>query len=212
MLASGICQERETVYQVRSIHLKTDTKELLLLKSVSQGNSIAFWQLWRLHQDYLYRRCQNWMGGNHTEAQEALSRASLKAWDKLPDYAGKITNPKAWLTRLTHNLCVDMHRERNRGPKGMESMENISVTEDEEVASNIESPESAMLRREMCKYIDGAIEDLPPRLREPFILRCCQEMPYRDIAKQLDISEVNVRKRIQQARQILQKQLNKYLT
>jgi len=54
------------------------------------------------------------MGGNPIDAEDALSRAMLKAWEKVQQFAGEIANLKAWLTRLTHNLCVDIHRERSR--------------------------------------------------------------------------------------------------
>lgn len=202
--------------KVHSIALQEVNKsialeEQALLKLVSQGDRTAFWQLWRQYQDYLSRRCLIWMGCNHTDASEALSRATLKAWDKLPDYAGKITNPKAWLTRLTHNVCMDMHRERNRGARGIESIEEMAIKDDETVALTLASPESAVLRQELGMTIRSAINALPLRLRDPFILRYYHELSYQDIAQQLALSTANVRKRIQQAREILQKNLNKYL-
>ena len=217
MLAPGICTDRETLYRVRSIPFKkveteTSSEEQSLLRSVSQGNRTAFWQLWQQHQDYLYRRCRTWMGGNPVDAEEAFSRATLKAWDKLPDYAGKINNPKAWLTQMTHNLCVDIHRERQRGARSIENIEAMAVGEHEAVASSDYSPESAILRRELGMTIRRAINALPPRLQEPFSLRFYQEMSYTDIAQQLALSQDNVYKRIQQARAILQKQLNRYLS
>lgn len=49
------------------------------------------------------------MNGNRTEAEDALSRAKLKAWEKMQKLAQKIVNLKAWLTRLTHNFCIDIH-------------------------------------------------------------------------------------------------------
>ena len=30
-----------------------------------------FWQEWQKHQDYLYRCCVKWMGGNSTNAEQA---------------------------------------------------------------------------------------------------------------------------------------------
>jgi RNA polymerase sigma-70 factor (ECF subfamily) len=74
----------------------------------------VFWQHWQQYRDYLYRCCIKWMGGNPIDAEDALSRAMLKAWEKVQQFAGEIANLKAWLTRLTHNLCVDIHRERSR--------------------------------------------------------------------------------------------------
>lgn len=53
---------------------------------------------------------------------------------------------------------------------------------------------------------------MPLRLRDPFILRYYHDLSYQDIAQQLALSTANVRKRIQQARETLQKHLNKYLS
>lgn len=177
-----------------------------------QSDSTNFWQLWVQYQEYLYQRCLSWMSGNSTDAQEALSRSSIKAWEKWQDYAGKVTNPKAWLTRLTYNLCMDMHRERSRELGGIESLENDGVQEEEYIASNIPSPESEVLNRERDIYIRAAINALPANLRIAFILRYYQEMSYSDIAQQLAISNDNARKRVQQARTILKKKLNKYFS
>ncbi|MDZ8189408.1 MAG: sigma-70 family RNA polymerase sigma factor [Nostoc sp. ChiSLP02] len=170
-----------------------------------------FWYLWQQYQDYNYNRCLQWMGGNTNDAEDSLSRAMLKAWKKWPDYAGKIKNPKAWLTRLIHNLCMDIHRKRKRSEQGIENIEEIKVADNQILTSSVESPESDICRREMKAYLHHTIVALPPRLRDAFILRYCHQKSYRHIAKQLVISEENVYKRVQQARRILKKQLNKYL-
>jgi DNA-directed RNA polymerase specialized sigma24 family protein len=78
--------------------LPSDTQ--ILLENLSKGDSNAFWELWVPRQDYLYRCCLNWMDKNETDAQDALSRTMLKAWDKLPLHAANIINLKAWLTRF----------------------------------------------------------------------------------------------------------------
>lgn len=190
--------------------IETESEEQVLLKHLSGGDRTAFWKLWMHYQDYLSRRCRTWMGGNLADAEEALSRAMLKAWKKLPAYAEKITNLKAWLTRMVHNLCVDMHRERQRSARGIESIEAIAEREDETIPSSPNTPESAILRGELKMYLHRAIDALPIRLRSPFLLRFLQKKSYSDIAKQLATSQANIRKLIQQAREILQKQLNKY--
>lgn len=205
----------QTLNRVDSIplqNIKIELEEQTLLRYISQGDRTAFWQLWRQYQDYLYSRCLTWMAGNQADASESLSRAALKAWDKMPTYAKEITNPKAWLTRLTHNLCMDIHRERSRGARGIESIEEMQAGENETLSSTLASPESAILCQELRMSIRCAINALPIKLRIPFILRYEQEMSYQDIAQQLALSNDNVRKRVQQAREILQKQLNKYLS
>jgi RNA polymerase sigma factor (sigma-70 family) len=172
----------------------------------------AFWLLWHQHRDYLYRCCVKWMGGNPADAEEVLSRAMLKAWDKLPNHAEKITNLRAWLTRLTHNLCIDIHRERRRKAMQIEDIEEVAAGGNSAVISCLDSPEEALLHRELGKYIRLAIDTLPSRLRTPFILRYWHQITYQDIAQKLALSLDNVYKRIQQARDILQKRLSRYLS
>ncbi|MGB7274524.1 MAG: RNA polymerase sigma factor [Geitlerinemataceae cyanobacterium] len=190
---------------------RTSSQEQILLQRLSGGDRAAFWLLWNQHQAYLYRRCLGWTGGNRTHAEEVLSQASLKAWTKLPHSAAKIANPKAWLIRLTYNLCVDLQRQRNRRAFGVENVEELTASATEAAISNFESPESAVLRREMGEQIRQAIDELPPRLRYPFVMRFCREMSYADIAQKLELSNSNARKRIQQARSLLKKQLAPYV-
>lgn len=198
--------------QENTLEKKTESKEQFLLQSIAQGNRHDFWQLWLLYEDYLYHCCQIWMGGNDIDAEEVLSQARLKAWEKLPNYASKITNPKAWLTRMTHNLCMDFHRKRQRCAQSTDRIEEIAVTDPNIVASNSDSPESVMLNHELKIYIRHAINSLPPRLREPWNLLYYYQMSSGEIAQRLMLSKDNVYKRIQQGRIILKKQLNQYLS
>ncbi|QSJ20824.1 sigma-70 family RNA polymerase sigma factor [Nostoc sp. UHCC 0702] len=179
-------------------------------KALSQNNGGDFWQLWELYQDYFYKCCLKWMEGNSYDAEDALNQAMLKAWNEWTKYPNKITYPKAWLARIIYNLCMDVHRQRKREALAIENIDDIKLADHAAFYSNVELPESNILALEMRAYLRHQIKSLPVRLRHPFILHCCQEKSYKDIAQQLALSEDNVRKRIQEARKILQKQLKKY--
>ncbi|MGD1911003.1 MAG: RNA polymerase sigma factor [Rivularia sp. (in: cyanobacteria)] len=197
---------------VSAMMLQTPKKleEKLLLERFFSGEISAFWQLWQQHRDYLYSRCLGWMGNNYYDAEDALSVASLKAWNKLPEYAGKITNLRAWFTRLTHNLCVDIYRERYR--KRITNMQEIPGGDDEVIIANIDSPESVILRNELKLYIHDAVSALSDRLRPVFILHYFYQYSYQDIAQRLKLSLDKVYKRIQQARNFLARRLKRYLS
>ena len=60
----------------------------------------AFWQYWQQYRDSLYRCCIKWMGGKQTDAEDALSLAMLKAWEKVQMYE-KI----ATLSRKRNRTC-----------------------------------------------------------------------------------------------------------
>ncbi len=181
-------------------------------RSGSDDFSSAFWQLWEQYRDELYRCCIKWIGGNPTDAEDALSRAMLKAWEKVQQYAGKITNFKAWLTTLTRNLCVDIHRERSRGANRVEDIEVYASGEEQGLVQSEDTPESAMETDEKRIVIRRAIDNLPTRLHETFILHFYQELSHQEIVEQQGISYQNVCKRISQARAILRDDLKEYFS
>ncbi|NER98897.1 MAG: sigma-70 family RNA polymerase sigma factor, partial [Symploca sp. SIO1B1] len=165
---------------------------------------------WEQYRDYLYRCCIKWMGGNPIDAEDALSRAMLKAWEKVQKFAGQINNFKGWLTSLTRNLCVDIHRERSRGANRVEDIEGYASGEESELVGSGDTPEKAVETDEKRVVIRRAINNLSPRLRETFILHFYQDLSYSEIAQQQEISYQNVCKRISQARKILREELRGY--
>ncbi|BAZ26198.1 ECF subfamily RNA polymerase sigma-24 factor [Kalymmatonema gypsitolerans NIES-4073] len=180
------------------------------LRGCSEELGKGFWQQWQQYRDYLYRCCIKWMGGNPTDAEDALCRAMVKAWEKVQKIGVEIDNFKSWLSTLTHNLCVDIHRERSRGANRVEDIEVYASSVEQELVSFEDTPESAMESGEKRIVIRRAIDNLPSRLRETFILHFYRELSYPEIAQQQDISYQNVCKRISQARGILREELKGY--
>lgn len=170
-----------------------------------QGDCRDFWQQ---YQDYLYGCCLKWMGGNPSDAEDALSRAMLKAWEKAQKFGEKVTNFKAWLTRLTHNLCVDIHRERSRNANRVEDIEGIA--EEQGLVSFDDTPILTLETDEKRMVIRHAIDNLPKRLRETFILHFYQQLSHQEIAEEQSISYQNVCKRISQGRAVLRQELREY--
>ena len=170
----------------------------------------GFWQQWQQNRDYLYRCCIKWMGGNPTDAEDALSRAMLKAWEKVQKIGVEIDNFKSWLSTLTHNLCVDIHRERSRGANRVEDIEVYASSVEQGLVPSENTPDCAMETGEKRIVIRRAIDNLPTRMRETFILHFYQELSYPEIAQQQEISYQNVCKRISQARAILREELKGY--
>ena len=185
--------------------------EQLLLERISRGDKSAFWQLWDQHKDYLYYQCLKRMGNNIDDAQEALSYSMLRAWEKLPKYALQIKNVRAWLTRLSGNLCIDLHRNDSKTLNISEEIDFICST-DQVGVSTPETPEAKLLRNELSAVLFEFISKLPNQLQAPFILRFCEQLSYKDISQQLNISEVSIRKRIQSARALLRRKLSQYFT
>ena len=196
-------------YFITEEHL-IESEEQILLNQLANGDRTAFWKLWEIYRDYLYDRCQVWMGGNRDDTEEAISLVVLKVWEKLPKYAPNMTNLKGWLNRLAHNLCVDVHRQRKREPISIDSVDDKQFNLQSLETSKASYPESALLQQELKIYLRHYIKDLPSRLRHPLILHYYQGLSCTDIARELSISPDNVSKRLQQARETIKKHLYYY--
>ena len=177
----------------------------------TENNCHHFWQLWDSHQGYLYNCCLKCLNGNSHDAEDVVNHVMLKAWNQWIQSTNDIEHPKSWLSQITYNSCMDVCRKRQREAGKIHNIDDIQFTDHPALTCNLTLPESQLLNLEMVAYIKYKIASLPDRLRHPLILHCCQNKSYPDIAKQLTISEENVRKCIQKARKILKQQLKKYL-
>lgn len=184
------------------------TEEQQLLKRFAAGEINAFWQLFQQYRDHLWRCCLKWTKGNSTEAEDLLSQAMLKAWEKVQKFAGKIDNFKSWLTTLTRNFWIDI--TRRRGSAAVEDIEVYGERHELGLVSVEQTPESALESEEKNKVIRRAIEELPNWLRETFILHYYRGLSNPEIAQEQEISDVNVRQRISRARKILAIELRGY--
>ena len=112
------------------------------------------------------------------------------------------------LTTLTRNFWIDLTRRRSAN-----QVEDIEVYADRNelgLVSVEETPAIALDCDDKKRVIRAAIDDLPTRLRETFILHFYQELSHQEIAERQNISYQNVCKRISQARVILVKELRGY--
>jgi RNA polymerase sigma-70 factor (ECF subfamily) len=180
--------------------LGAEPSDAELLASISHGHEDAFWCLWKRHQENLRRVCFQQMGGRAADAEDALSLVMMKALDRLPEGAGKIVRVEPWLHRLAKNLCIDLRRESQRKAETVESWNITDLTE----STVMEPPvQGELIDAELLNQIAA----LPPSLREPFILHVIDEMPSKEVAMRVGLSPANVRKRVQQARSRLRRDI-----
>jgi RNA polymerase sigma factor (sigma-70 family) len=154
------------------------------------------------------------MRGNQADAEDALSSSSIKACQYLTQTPQHIVCMKSWLTRLLHNHCIDTQKARQKQVQYVgDAVYRRDTAPPVKSATPVQtSAEDTLLQMELGAQIRQAFDTLPPRLREPSLLRFVHQMPHCDIAAQLHLRPDAVRKRIQQARPLLQRELSAYLT
>lgn len=140
------------------------------------------------------------MAGNIADAEDALNTAMLRAFQGFVTQAAPLASEKAWLSRVLYNVCMDFHRERRRfgERKAEEREQEPSIPPPVELA-----PDELLLEQERAREIRERIDALPPNLRKPIEMRFLEHKSYADIARHLQLTNCNVRKRVQQAKELL---------
>ncbi len=111
-----------------------------------------------------------------------------------------LDNARAFLFQIATNLAVDQLRRRQLHFRFL-NMEKARAPEGEPIDSNAAgaSPEQIVGARERLDNIYQAVEELPFKVRQAFLLHRRSEMTYSDIAEQMGISVSSVEKYILQA-------------
>ncbi|WP_268811450.1 RNA polymerase sigma factor [Archangium violaceum] len=166
------------------------------VNSSNHSPSSSFWSLWQGHREHLHHQCLRLMSGNPADAEDALNTAMLRAFHGFSAQAGVLANEKAWLSRILHNVCMDFHRERQRfvEPADLPDAEPLATPVQEDAL-----PDEVLMERERAREIRTRIHALPLNLRMPLEMRFLRGMSYADIATHLQLTNCNVRKRIQLA-------------
>jgi RNA polymerase sigma-70 factor (ECF subfamily) len=180
-------------------------KNQLVILTVVDKN--LFWHFWQEYKGLLYSRCLIWVNGNNMMAEDLLSEVLLKAWDKIQAGKGPTRNMKGWLLRMIDCFCIDQHRKFVRQSQILQGQ---LINDQDTIGGSTVDPIDVTMAQELSDTVDEAINSLPERLRETFILHFRHDFSYQEIAQQQNISYVNVRQRISNAKNILRGKLKNY--
>lgn len=155
------------------------------LHQVSLGSEQAFRQIVQQFGDRLFQFAFQ-MVKNREDAQEIISDVFLKVWQlrrQLPP-AEKFV---FYLYKATKNTGLN-YLKKSRRKKNVETeLYHISPVHHAD-----KTPEDYIISEENLKHIRLAINTLPPRCRQIFLLIKEDQLSYKQTAELLDISEATV--------------------
>ena len=144
-------------------------------------------------------RFARWMLADHHAAEDVAQDAFLRAWKQRKSLRG-VASGRAWLLRITANLCRDRLR-RLKHPAGRPG----PIAETTLVGR--ETPPDLLMQNEQMHAIRAAMQALPPRHREVLYLRSVERMKLREIAEVLDLTLANTKVCLSRARNSIRDQL-----
>ena len=147
---------------------------------------------------------------DRSEAEEAVQDGYLKAFNAIGTFAGK-ASLSTWLTRIVVNEALSRRSNAQRRSRLLNQESILVLDEYREklmAGSMTQSPEKALMRRQIAKLLETAIAQLPDTFRPVFVLREIEGLSVEDTAAVLQIPEETVKTRLHRARRRLQKELD----
>ncbi|MFK7910287.1 MAG: RNA polymerase sigma factor [Akkermansiaceae bacterium] len=135
---------------------------------------------------------------NHHDAEEVTQAVFLQ----LAKHAGKLAGRPyiaSWLHTVAYRFSLNMHKSRKvRSLKEQESMNEFDLTvQESKTVSNFR------------EHLDEAVQKLPDRYRQPFILFHLQGASLNEISDTLSLNPSTLRNRLARARETLRRHLNR---
>jgi len=161
------------------------------MASAAQGDLSAFEQIVLRHHALVWRVAYRFVR-NSTEAEDITQIVFLKLFEAAPRYH-PAAQFKTYLFRIVHTTCID-HARKN-WPS--------TIDDPTEVPDGSPTVIDAMIVHENEKEIKQFVEALPPRQRSAITLRYEAELPIRDIANILKVTEKAVERLLAHARDTL---------
>ncbi|MBO9683168.1 MAG: sigma-70 family RNA polymerase sigma factor [Flavisolibacter sp.] len=185
--------------------LITNTEDEIIHK-ILDGEIALFEVLIRRYNSILYKIARSY-DFDHETAKDLLQDTHIAAYQNLKNFEGR-SSYKTWIAKIMVNKCL---YKLSYGSGKYEVLHQI-VDENSQpmFASKKQSTEANVLNRELSNILEKSLEKIPVHYRTVFILREAEGLSIAETAEMLNITPVNVKVRLNRAKTLLQKELEKY--
>ena len=173
----------------------TDQTLLTLLK---QSDKDAYTVIYDRYKNLLYNHAYKKLG-DPEEVKDVLQELFTNLWNKRADIPVAM-NLSGYLYAGIRNRVLNLLSHKEVENKYLSSIQRFTPQEDY-------STDLAIREKEMADLIQKEIDQLPPKMREVFLLSRKENLTHQEIAGQLSISEQTVAKQVTNALRILRLRL-----
>ena len=160
-----------------------DTPDETLVMRAQGGDQGALGLLVRRHQRALFHLCLRYVG-DVDEAADLVQKSFVRAMDKLGDLRDAAVF-RAWILRIGAHLSLNHIRDHARFVSDDGEQDRPSDPDRLAMPSTVDQLESA----ELATSLRDAVRRLPTKQRMTLELRIYEDLPFREIAAALSISE-----------------------
>jgi RNA polymerase sigma-70 factor (ECF subfamily) len=177
--------------------LVLERQESELVKACQSGDRDAFRTLFETYKNRVYSVALRFAGDEAT-AMDIAQDTFVKLFSCIRDFRGE-SGFETWVYRMVVNSCLDRkRRERRWLPMADEFLSTLRAQGD---------ALAEMLRTELSRRVQAAVNRLTPDLKMVVVLRYTEGLAYHQIAEVMGCSEGTVASRLNRAHKALEQRL-----
>lgn len=139
----------------------TDPTDIHLLQRIAASDTAALAELYDRHNRLLFGLILR-IVRDRAEAEEILQEVFVRVWMRAETYDVHLGGPLPWIVRVARNLAIDRLRAR----QSRAAIDTPGSVVRAEPASDIQSPEAAVLAAERQDALADALAGLPAEQRQ----------------------------------------------
>ena len=180
-----------------------------VIHKILDGEIPLFEILIRRYNNPLYKIARS-LGLNHQDAEDMMQETHLKAFLNLKSFRQE-SSYKTWLSRIMIRNCLRLLQKashKNEQP----ATEDIDEKMKPLFSNSTHEMNGELNRKEMARLVEYSLEKIPFAYKTVFVLREMEGFSVAETANMLNISTMNVKVRLNRAKAMLHKQLEKLYT
>ncbi len=180
-----------------------------LVERVKRGDKRAFDILQLKYQHKITGLVSRYIK-DQDEVLDVTQEAFIKAYRAISGFRGDSAF-YTWLYRIAINTSKNFLVSKSRRPPDTDiDVDEGEFQDNSAVLRDMESPEQALVTKELEDLIYSAIDDLPEELKVAVTLREFEGLSYEDIAGVMECPVGTVRSRIFRAREAIENKISRF--
>jgi RNA polymerase sigma-70 factor (ECF subfamily) len=193
--------------KVSTVKLPEKFSDKEIIDRIIAGEQKLFGLLVRKYNARLFRMGMAIMNSD-TEVEDIMQTTYTKAYENLFKFENR-SSFGTWLTRIMINESL-LQLKRKKLYMSTEGDIQFAINNILHSYSGSENPAQVVMNKELAKAIETALADLPEKYRLVFVMREVENMSVAETMEVLDISETNVKVRLNRAKAMLKQKLQNY--
>ncbi|HSN10222.1 MAG TPA: sigma-70 family RNA polymerase sigma factor [Hanamia sp.] len=179
--------------------------DLEIINRINEGEVRLFEIVIRRYNPLLYRIGRTYRY-NHQDTEDLMQDAYINAYSHLHQFESRASF-KTWLTRIMLNVCYQKRHKRSF--KNEIIYDEIQNEEPGILFHNSSNNEKMAMNKELGRVIENAVHKIPEDYRIVFTLRELNGLNVAETAEALNLTENNVKVRLNRAKGMLQREIKK---